>query len=120
MKIIISISIITLAISLTIIIKDYKQYKKSKEDIKELVNEVIIEKENEKIKIDWDMLEATNSDIIGWIKINDTNIDYPILKDDDSLKYMKQGFDKSYNSNGSIFTINNNPFETEETVLYRT
>lgn len=117
-KIIIIISTIILFVSSIVIIKDYKSYEECKENVEELAQKVVIEKEESKEEINWEELLNINSDIIGWIKIDDININYPILKDDDSLKYMKQGFDKSHNENGSIFTINNNPFEDTETIIY--
>lgn len=106
-------------ISLYILIKDFYEFKKSNDTNAKLIEEVIIEENNEKISVvDWQKLENTNKDIIGWIKIENTNIDYPILKDDDSLKYLKRSYDGKYNKNGSIFTLNNNPFQDNVTVIY--
>ena len=73
-------------------------------------NIIIENNEEESIKIDWEKLRNTNKDIIGWIRIKDTNINYPILQDDESLKYLKHLYDGKYNENGSIFTINEKPF----------
>ena len=70
------------------------------------------------IKIDWDKLQEINKDVIGWIKINNTNIDYPILKDSDELKYLKHSYDGRHNDNGSIFTLDNKPFESDVTIVY--
>lgn len=83
------------------------------------MEDVIIENnEEESIDIDWEKLRNTNKDIIGWIRIEDTNINYPILQDDESLKYLKHLYDGKYNENGSIFTINEKPFLDDITVLY--
>lgn len=83
------------------------------------MEDVIIENnEEENIKIDWEKLRNTNKDIIGWIRIEDTNINYPILQDDESLKYLKHLYNGKYNENGSIFTINEKPFFDDITVLY--
>ncbi len=67
--------------------------------------------------IDWEELKQINSDIIAWIKIDNTNIDYPILKDKNSF-YLTHSYNKKYNQNGSIFTIDENPFVKEETIIY--
>ncbi len=83
------------------------------------MEDVIIENnEEESINIDWKKLRNTNKNIIGWIRIKDTNINYPILQDDESLKYLKHLYDGKYNENGSIFTINEKPFFDDITVLY--
>ena len=68
--------------------------------------------------IDWEKLKAINEDIVGWIKIDNTNIDYPILHSNNDLYYLKHNYMKEYNSNGSIFTINNLPFEDKETIVH--
>lgn len=106
-------------ISSYFLIKDFLQYKENKDSTSELVENVIIESdEEESINIDWKQLKNTNKDIIGWIRIENTNINYPILQDDGSLKYLKHLYDGKYNNNGSIFTINKNPFLEDITVLY--
>ena len=105
--------------SLYILIKDFFEFKKSNDTNVKLIEEVIIEENNEEISVvDWQKLENINKDIIGWIKIANTNIDYPILKDDDSLKYLNRSYDGKYNKNGSIFTLNNNPFQDNVTIIY--
>ena len=105
--------------SLYILIKDFFEFKKSNDTNVKLIEEVIIEENNEEISVvDWQKLENINKDIIGWVKIDNTNIDYPILKDDDSLKYLNRSYDGKYNKNGSIFTLNNNPFQDNVTIIY--
>lgn len=119
MKIAIFVSIIIIIISSYLLIRDLLEYKESNDASMELIENVIVKEDNNnKIKIDWDKLEEINTDIIGWIKIENTKINYPILKDNDNLKYLKHSFDGSYNSNGSIFTLNDNPFQDSITVLY--
>ena len=83
---------------------------------------IVIEKNEEnseqKTEINWESLERTNKDIIGWIKIDNTNINYPILQDSSNLKYLKHSYNGKYNANGSIFTLNSNPFVEDETIVY--
>lgn len=38
---------------------------------------------------------SNNEDIIGWIEIEDTEINYPVLKDSDNLYYLKHNYLKS-------------------------
>lgn len=123
LKFAIIVFIIILSVVSYILIKDFLEYKKSSDSSIELLETVMTEekddeKEKEKTNIDWNKLEDINKDIIGWIKIENTNINYPILKDDDNLKYLKHSFDGKYNKNGSIFTLNDNPFQDNETIIY--
>lgn len=122
-KLLILITIIACIVSLIIVgyifIKNYLECSSNNEDINDLIDEVFVEDPNEKENnLDWDYLKSINEDIIGWIEIEGTEINYPILKDNDSLYYLKHNYLKKYNSNGSIFTLDINPFEDCETLLY--
>lgn len=45
-----------------------------------------------------------NRDVIGWIKIDGTPIDYPIMYTPDDIEYyIHRGFDKEYSFGGCIF-----------------
>lgn len=122
-KLLIIITILACIVSLIIVgyifIKDYLECNSNNEDIDDLIDEVFIENPSEKENtIDWNYLKSINEDIIGWIEIEDTEINYPILKDNDNLYYLKHNYLKKYNSNGSIFTLDINPFNDSETLLY--
>lgn len=57
--------------------------------------------------IDWEKLKAINDEIVGWIQIKDTQIDYPVLwhKGDDRSGqfYLNHNYKKEYDSYGTIF-----------------
>lgn len=57
--------------------------------------------------IDWDALKKINKEIVGWIKLNKTQIDYPVLwhKSDDrnSQYYLNHNYKNEYDSYGSVF-----------------
>lgn len=118
-RIAIIIFMIILVISMYILIRDFFEYKEIKDSSLELTKTVVTEEISEDtVNIDWEKLKNINKDVVGWIRIKDTNINYPILKDNEKLKYLKRSFDGKYNSNGSIFTINNNPFQDAITTVY--
>ncbi len=48
-------------------------------------------------------LYEQNNDLVGWIKVENTDIDYPILQADDNSYYMDKDFYKEYSYPGSIF-----------------
>lgn len=109
---------IVFCISCYILLKDFKEYKESDKSTEKLIEETIeIKEETQERSIDWEYLKSINKDIIAWIEIENTKIDYPILNDKD-VYYLKHTFDKKYNSNGSIFTTNSYPFEDKETIVY--
>lgn len=112
------ICIVVFFICSYILVRDFQELNKSNESTENLIEESIeIIEEIQKRYIDWDYLKSVNEDIIAWIEIEGTNINYPILKDK-KLYYLKHSFDKTYNSNGSIFTTNYLPFEDRETIVY--
>lgn len=115
------ISVITLFITSILLFNIYKDKAENKEEIDDLIETAIIDstiEENKNIEIDWNYLKSVNEDIIGWIEIENTSINYPILKDNGNQYYLKHNFNKKYNSNGSIFTLDKSPLEDEETLIY--
>ena len=41
--------------------------------------------------------------LIGWVKIDDTNIDFPVMQTDDNEYYLHHNLNQQYDKNGSIF-----------------
>lgn len=117
--IIIIVCIISLIIVSYIFVKAYLEYNSNNEDITELVDKVFIEDTTDKEnKIDWNYLKNINKDIVGWIEIEGSTISYPILQDSSNLYYLKHNYLKKYNNNGSIFTLDKQPFNNNETLIY--
>ena len=52
------------------------------------------------INVNFNDLKKTNPDIVGWIKVNGTNINYPFVQSKDNKYYLTHSFNKSYNSAG--------------------
>lgn len=44
-----------------------------------------------------------NKKLIGWVKIDDTNIDYPVMQTSDNEYYQDHNMNQEYDRNGSIF-----------------
>lgn len=72
------------------------------------------------INVDLEKLRNENLDTIGWIKVNDTNINYPFVQSTDNEYYLKHSFYKKSNSAGWVFLDYRNNFETldKNNILY--
>lgn len=66
------------------------------------IYENVINQENRK-KSNLKELQKINSDIVAWIRIDETDIDYPILQANDNDYYLERNYKKEYSRNGSIF-----------------
>ena len=122
---IIFISFLLFIVAVDFLIKNWHQSKEVNDSINELRQEVFEEindskessNKDEKI-INWNELQSINKDIIAWIEIENTNINYPILQDNENLNYLRKTYKGKYSENGSIFTIDNKPFENNMTTIY--
>ena len=62
----------------------------------------------EMAKIDLAALREVNPDVLGWIRIPDTKIDYPLMQGADNDFYLNHTWEKTPNSVGSIFLEHQN------------
>ena len=52
---------------------------------------------------EYEVLYSKNKKLIGWVKIADTNIDYPVMQTVDNEYYLTHDFDQKKDKNGCIF-----------------
>ena len=98
------------------------------DDNTELINEP--EKESESdywyyikfplIEVDIKALKEKNSDTVGWINVNNTNINYPYVQSKDNKFYLNHSYDKKYNEAGWVFMDyrNNSNLDNKNTIIY--
>jgi len=72
------------------------------------------------VEVDFAALKKVNSDIIGWIMIEQTVINYPLLQGSDNQKYLTTAYNGQSNRQGSIFMdCNHSPdFSNRHTIIY--
>ncbi len=65
-------------------------------------------------------LKNTNSDTVAWLKVNNTNINYPVVKSNDNKYYSEHSFDKTASSDGWIYMDyrNNSVDLSFNTIIY--
>ena len=103
------IFIVMLVVSATEIIKWFIDNKKNKDIMKSISESVTVLKDNEneynnaKYEIDFNKLKQINSDTVAWIKVNNTNIQCPIVKTNNNDYYLTHNFEKEVNKAGWVF-----------------
>ena len=97
---------IALVVSIIYIIKWYIDSKQNKM-LEEKVSEVIVieteESLDEEYKIDFEKLKEINNQIVAYLKVNGTSIEYAVVQAKDNNYYLRRNLDKKYNIGGSIF-----------------
>ena len=75
--------------------------------------------ENEKFSLE-SIQKEINEDICGWIRIDGTNIDYPMVIGKDNTEYLNNDYRKEYSITGSIFLDYRNDrfFKDDYTIIY--
>lgn len=71
------------------------------ESTQENIEETINQKNERILKVQ--KLQEENPDIVGWLEIEGTSINYPVLQGNDNEYYMTHNYKKQKSKNGSIF-----------------
>ena len=114
--------IILIIFSLYNIIKWIKNTDDNKKLLEEINTKVTIKDNHDgKRLIDFSYLKDINSDTVGYLSIDGTNIKYPVVKGDNNDYYLNHSFDKTKNRAGWIFMDYRNSssiFDDKNTVIY--
>lgn len=72
------------------------------------------------MSVDFKELEEKNKNTVGWIFVNNTNINYPVLQGKNNSYYLSVSFDEEYSDAGWIFMDyrNNKDLSDRNTVIY--
>ena len=93
----------------------YKENQNSKKITDQISETITIQQdENDEQKqyiVDFNSLKEQNDETVAWIKVNNTNIEYPTVKTSNNSYYLTHSFDKSYNLAGWPFADYKNKFD---------
>lgn len=70
--------------------------------------------------VDLDELKKINDETVGWVKVNGTNINYPIVQTNNNDYYLTHSFYKEYNEAGWVFADYRNDLDNldKNTIIY--
>lgn len=120
-------SIIIMLLIGLLLISSYFLYKNKKEDneqedifenIIDIAENNIDNDNQERKEINMQELYNINSDIVGWIKIDNTNINYPVMQTLTSPNYyLRKNFYKQYSLWGTPFLSENCNIKTSDNLI---
>ena len=68
--------------------------------------------------LDFSNLVSQNPETVAWIEVNNTDVDFPVVKTTNNDYYIKHNFEKKYNSAGWIFADYRNKLdETDKNLI---
>lgn len=72
------------------------------------------------MEVDFNKLLEKNSDTVGWIKVEGTKVNYPVVQADDNNYYLNHAFNKTANISGWIYGDFRNDFSNfgKNTIIY--
>lgn len=119
---IIVILLICFVISGTYVYMQYKEDKEQEEIFEDLSNEIVedtISENKENNTINVYKLYEQNHDFIGWLKINDTNINYPVMQTEKKRQdyYLHRNFYKEYSQLGTPYIAEVCNVQTSDNVI---
>ena len=72
------------------------------------------------ISVDFSVLKQENEDIVGWLYLEDSPINYPVVQSNDNDYYLRRLVNGEYNIAGSLFMDyrNDSNLEDDNTIIY--
>ena len=98
--------------------KEYKEGTDAYTSIQQIaINDI---ESDRKSRIDFESLKEINSDVVGWLTLDDTVIDYPVVKGEDNDYYLHHLYTGEWNSLGTLFVDyrNDDLFNDQISVIY--
>ena len=100
-------------------LKENKKQEDTFENLIEIVQEESIkEDKNIENNINLNSLYEVNTDIVGWLKIENTDFDYPVMQSNIKDYYLRRNFYKNYSSYGVPYIAENSSITNDNVVIY--
>ena len=111
---------ILLVFSLYKIVVWFTDNKENDEILDDISKSIKINKKKNEYEVNFGELKSQNPDTVAWIKVNGTNIEYPVVKATNNEFYLNHNFEGKYNVGGWIFADYKNRFDgtDKNIVLY--
>jgi len=92
-------------------------------ELRENYTQQVLEEDDDQrefLRVDWAGLLARNEDVVAWVHVPGTDINYPILAGATNEEYLRLDIDRQHSVAGSIFLEENNSadFLDLQTIIY--
>ncbi|MDD6073976.1 MAG: class B sortase [Clostridium sp.] len=103
--------------------EEIRELSRQQETMEETQQEIVIEEETEspyESPIDFSALREINPDIVAWVEIPGTRIDYPVVQADNNETYLHRSFEGEESSAGAIYLDcdSDSDFMGKHSILY--
>ena len=103
--------------------EELRELSRQQETMEETQQEIVIEEETEppyERPIDFSALREINPDIVAWVEIPGTRIDYPVVQADNNETYLHRSFEGEESSAGAIYLDcdSDSDFMGKHSILY--
>ena len=115
LRIVAILLILVMITSLINLFSWYRENNKVKKIVSTVSEYLVIEDEVYRVE---EEIKEVNEDIVGWLKVDNTKIDYPVVKGEDNKFYLTHDLDKNKNSAGWIFMDYKNNLDDQNIVIY--
>lgn len=82
-------------------VQNYKKIDEENERVAEYAK--LSNDENNPPEVDWAALKEMNPDVVGWLQVPGTVVNYPVFQTGDNDYYLDHAPDQSYSIGGSVF-----------------
>ena len=99
----------------------YSDYEEIEDYYEDIIEEYVeVDEEGTISYVDLGRLIENNSDVKGWIYIEDTTVSYPLLQGPDNDYYLYLNYDEQYSGAGSIYidSANAGDLSDDHTIIY--
>lgn len=78
------------------------------------------DKKQNYLQVDWEKLRQEAPDVVAWLYVPNTNINYPIVQGSDNDFYLSHAYDKKVDRRGTIFldSAAKKDFSDKNTLIY--
>ena len=99
----------------------YNYWKQDQENKKLATYASVPTRESEAPTVDWEGLKAVNGDVVGWLEVPGTTVNYPVYQGEDNTWYLRHSAEGYWTIGGQVFMDYQNTapgLVDNQTILY--